>query len=510
MQRLTIAERLVAVAVLPLFAFFATHSISAVLPLPDAGISVTLAPYAGALAALVLAVAAALLVSRSLSGPLAQAYETIDAIARASEFDVPQFRGDRRRTEIDRLLAGIDRLAEIVGEQHRRDLVLIDVDRKRQSSRRTNLSNMASELGHATETGMCSIAEGSFALRAKADDMRTALEAVRQASDETARAAERSRTMNHEATRFSEQIMVAIGAIAEQVGRGSIASRDAVQRAHAAREIINALAAAADDIGEIIGVINSVADQTNLLALNATIEAARAGIAGRGFAVVASEVKSLASETGKSTEQIGSRIGEIQARTRQVVASLGNMAEAIDQLSGVTDAIAATMQQQRAAMEGFSNNAHTTNAAVSDVAGRMSDIVKMVVRSTADASEVAAVAMGMQRISETLRSEIPEIVRKALRADLREYPRYDIDALAQLESGSRSAEVRVLDISEGGARIAAVQGLAVGTKVVLTFRGLHPVHGRIVRLAEDGFGVCFEPQKLKMEEVRRLITASAA
>ena len=507
MQRLTIAERLIVVAVLPLVAVLAAYPIGTLLPVT--GLIAAIAPYAFILAGFAMAVALALTVARPLGGALEQACETIDAIARAELDDRPA-QGAGRRFEIDRLMAGIDRLADIVREQHRRDLVLIEVDRKRQSARRTNLSNMANELERTTEAGMHSIAEGSFALRAKADDMRTDLEIVRDASDETARAAASSRAMNHDATRYSEQIIVAISAIAEQVGRGSVASRDAVHRAHNAREIISALAAAADDIGEIVGVINAISNQTNLLALNATIEAARAGPAGRGFAVVASEVKALANETGKSTEQIGGKISEIQSRTRQVVASLANVAEAIDQLSSVTDSIAAAMQQQRAAMDGFSTNVHKTNAAVSDVAGQMAEIADMVVRSTAHASEVANVAMGMQLTSEQLSNEIPEIVRKALRADLRDYPRYDIEARAQLEAEGRSVGVRVFDISEGGARIAAVPGLAVGTKLVLTLAGLHPVAGKIVRLAEDGFGVCFEPQKLKMEEVRRLITDVAA
>jgi methyl-accepting chemotaxis protein len=316
--------------------------------------------------------------------------------------------------------------------------------------------------------------------------------------------------MNDEATRCSEQIVSAIAAIAEQVGRGTLASRDAVERARGAREIMDALAAAADDIGEIVGVINAVAEQTNLLALNATIEAARAGPAGRGFAVVAAEVKSLASETGKSTGQIGGKIAEIQSRTRHVVHSLADVAQAIDQLSEVTQSIAAIMQEQRAAIEGFSASTQTTNAAVSDVAGRMGDIARMVVRSTASACDVADVAMDMQRTSEVLGTEIPDIVRKALRADLREYPRYDINGRASLEVNGRYTSVRVFDVSEGGARIGKADGLAIGSRVLLAFPGLQPVHGTIVRANEDGFGICFEPQKLKTEEVRRLITAPAA
>jgi hypothetical protein len=53
-------------------------------------------------------------------------------------------------------------------------------------------------------------------------------------------------------------------------------------------------------------------------------------------------------------------------------------------------------------------------------------------------------------------------------------------------------------------------GLAVGSKLVLHVPALHPISGKVVRVAEDSLGVCFEPQKLKTEEVRRLIVAAAA
>src|SRR6195952_1597842 len=62
-------------------------------------------------------------------------------------------------------------------------------------------------------------------------------------------------------------------------------------------------AEAAEKIGAVVALIGNIASQTNLLALNATIEAARAGEAGRGFAVVASEVKSLATQTTRSTAE---------------------------------------------------------------------------------------------------------------------------------------------------------------------------------------------------------------
>jgi methyl-accepting chemotaxis protein len=501
MQRLTITECLAAILLVGLVGIFAHH----LDPLVGLGEATLWVEFAAALLLAGLVAATAGSVSRSLR----RAGDVIHSIGRG-EADRP-LPSPLPRGEIGRLFARIRDCIAALQERRRLESERIDLDQTQRAMRRANLTSMATQLEGAADTGLRPIVEGSQTLRVGAEEMREALTSAQTASTEAVIAAEGSRSMTDHATKFSEEVIGAIAQIAERVRQGSDIGREAVARAHGSRETIDALARAANDIGEIVNVITSIAEQTNLLALNATIEAARAGESGRGFAVVASEVKSLATQTGRSTEQIGVKVTEIQSATRLAIASLASVAEAIDQLSLVTDMIASAMEQQRTATQAFSANVRDANMAVSDVASRVAHIADAVSRSTENATRVAGVAFEMHRTSEALRSEIPEIVRRAMWADLREHPRFDIKAPAKIQAGSRSALVKLLDISQGGARVGPIRGIGAGDRVTLSVQGLDPLEATVSWTAEDSLGLRFEPMKLNADQLQRFMsTASQA
>jgi methyl-accepting chemotaxis protein len=154
----------------------------------------------------------------------------------------------------------------------------------------------------------------------------------------------------------AQELASSIDAIGQQVGRSTLVARDAVGQASNTQITVNRLVAAAERIGDVIKLIQSIASQTNLLALNATIEAARAGEAGRGFAVVASEVKSLASQTAKATEEISLQIADIQAATTETESAIRAIGATIEQINEISGVIADTVERQSGATQRISQN----------------------------------------------------------------------------------------------------------------------------------------------------------
>jgi methyl-accepting chemotaxis protein len=150
-------------------------------------------------------------------------------------------------------------------------------------------------------------------------------QSVVSSADEVSRLSEAAERVNASATAAA----LATASVAERAAAGcqDLATVTADVQALAGTinetaDLIRHLGNLGDRIGGIVDLIRAIASQTNLLALNAAIEAARAGEHGRGFAVVAEEVRKLASDSGRSAEEITAMVGEIQSYTRQAVSAM--------------------------------------------------------------------------------------------------------------------------------------------------------------------------------------------
>ncbi len=172
-----------------------------------------------------------------------------------------------------------------------------------------------SELVQALSAAATELEATAGTLSGNAEESRQQASAVAAASEET------SANVDTVAA-ATEQLSSSSQEIGRQVAQSAMIAGKAVEEARRTDATVQKLADGAQQIGEVIGLIQAIAAQTNLLALNATIEAARAGELGKGFAVVASEVKSLATQTAKATEQISAEITGIRAVTAEAVAAI--------------------------------------------------------------------------------------------------------------------------------------------------------------------------------------------
>ncbi|WP_085900561.1 methyl-accepting chemotaxis protein [Kiloniella majae] len=208
----------------------------------------------------------------------------------------------------------------------------------------------------------------------------------------------------------AQELVSSINEISNQVSQAKQSALDAVGAAEKSTTTLRGLSDSAQSIGEVIQLIQEIAEQTNLLALNATIEAARAGEAGKGFAVVANEVKNLANQTAKATEDISTQINAIQSTTETAVQTNESVSQQIDQISEVSTAIAAAVEQQSAATTEITRNAQLA----ADGTSVVSDNIKRVKNSTEEtgsaAEKVLELASILQSKADNLEKDVDQFL----------------------------------------------------------------------------------------------------
>jgi methyl-accepting chemotaxis protein len=208
----------------------------------------------------------------------------------------------------------------------------------------------------------------------------------------------------------TEQLSSSISGIGRQVTASAQIAEQAVNDVRQTNDTMRSLVAAAEEIGQVVGLIQTIAGQTNLLALNATIEAARAGEAGKGFAVVASEVKQLANQTARATEEIQSKVKEIQEATGGAQTSIEGIGRTIGRMNETTTTIAAAIEEQNAATGEIAGNVSQAAHGTEQVSLHIASVTQVTEETGMAAGQVLSASEDLTRQAGRLRTEVAQFI----------------------------------------------------------------------------------------------------
>jgi len=283
---------------------------------------------------------------------------------------------------------------------------------QQQEERRAVIEDAISAFRKRAESLLQTVGDCAEKMRSTAANLFNASGHTSQRAESAVQASNEASTNVDTAAAATQELSSSIAEIGQQLDQTAEVTRIAVGEAQATNQDIDALAKAAQKIGDVVKLIRDIAGQTNLLALNATIEAARAGEAGRGFAVVASEVKSLAVQTAKATEDISSQILGVQNSTGNAVDAIGRIVHRMGEINNYTSAVAKSVRQQNDATREISRNVASAADGAKMIVTELSEVAGATTETQQSAQTVLTASELVEEAAADLRNEVKSFLTK--------------------------------------------------------------------------------------------------